>query len=72
MKSEFIQVTESQANNLALSHYVGRVCSICGEVWDTLDKLKEADPICSEKNENGLKFACRKCWDAKEGKGVRE
>ena len=63
---ETIQTTDNQATNIALSQYIDRTCSICGKVWDTLDKLREANPVCSEKDENGLKFACKKCWEARE------
>ncbi len=57
---ETINATREQAVNIALSMYVGRQCSVCGIVWDTLDKLKEADPVCSGKDP--MTFACGKCF----------
>jgi 5-methylcytosine-specific restriction endonuclease McrA len=60
-----IQTTQKQAERMALSMYVGELCTECGHKFDSVDDIIERDPVCSKKDENGLRFACRECFNKK-------
>jgi len=61
MKSEFIKIPQTQAVDLALSMYVGEVCTECEHEFDSVEDIKKRVPICSGKDP--LTFACKECWD---------
>ncbi len=57
---ESILVNHESAVNITLSMYVGEKCTECGHKFESLEDLKEKDPVCSGKNP--LRFACKKCF----------
>lgn len=63
-KQDFIEVEHDLAVDMALSMYIGKTCQICGKVWNSLDELKKANPICV--NKKPLKFACQECFKEQE------
>jgi hypothetical protein len=49
--------------DLCLTSYLGMSCIYCGRKFSTLKLLKESNPICAEKDENGIKLACKFCFE---------
>jgi hypothetical protein len=49
--------------DLCLSPYVGMSCVYCGRKYNSLSLLKESNPVCAEKDENGIKLACKVCFE---------
>ena len=59
---ETIQITHEQTKRLALSMYVGFKCSECGHEFSSVEDIIERNPICSGKDESGIKLACKECF----------
>ncbi len=66
---ELISMSHDKAVDLALLMYVGHTCTECGHKFESLEDLKERDPVCSGKNP--LRFACKKCFTDQD-KGVTD
>ncbi len=56
-----IQTTNEQAKRIALSMYVGYECTECGHEFSSVEDLEERNPVCSGKDESGIKLACKRC-----------
>ncbi len=64
---EVKEAPEDQAHeqevDMALSMYIGYKCSECGHKFSSLKDLNEKHPICTGKDDKGIKMACKKCFD---------
>lgn len=57
-----METTQPIPTRIALAMYIGYECSECGHTFDSVEDLENKDPVCSGKDEKGIKLACRKCF----------
>lgn len=60
--NELIEVSNNSAIRIALANYVGECCSKCGHKFSSIEDIIKRDPTRSNKDEGGLKFACKQCY----------
>lgn len=55
-------MSHKQLKRITLSMYIGYECTECGHEFSSVEDINERDPVCSGKDENGIKLACKKCF----------
>lgn len=60
-----MKVDHNTAVDLCLIPYIGKTCTLCGDEFKSVEDIKNKDPKCSSKDENGIKLACKKCFEEK-------
>lgn len=62
--SEWASMDTGKARDMCLLMYVGAECKFCKHRYESIEDIKNKEVVCAENNGNGLKFACKKCFDA--------
>ena len=67
--NNFMSMKKEDARDMCLSMYVGAECKFCKHEFKSVEDIKEREVVCAENSGDGLKFACKKCFDVKEKEG---
>lgn len=63
--NSWLKVKKEDARRICLSMYVGCECEFCNHKFESVEDIEKREVVCAGKNKDGLKFACKKCFDAK-------
>lgn len=72
MKDYIMEMDKKKARDLCIGMYIGEECKFCKHKFESVEDIKQREVVCAENTPNGLKFACKKCFDASKQEGVQE
>ena len=53
---------------LVLGTYTGRSCVLCDKHYDTVEIIRQCNPVCFGWEDDVINLACKACYDKREKK----